>query len=102
MSYLDKSTLIANVESLRSELGLSQTEFADRIGTSQPNYNRAINPNSSQSLTVEQLYNIATEFNVSIDSLLGIKQKHTDRDICSLFTSLLEERKLVKVVMNPL
>ena len=97
MSYLDKSTLIANVEALRSELGLSQTEFADRIGTSQPNYNRAINPNSSQSLTVEQLYNIAREFNVSIDSLLGIKQKHTDRDICSLFTSLLEERKLVKV-----
>lgn len=97
MSNFDKNTLIANVETLRDELGLSQTEFAQRIGTTQPNYNRAINLTNSQCLTVEQLYRIATEFNVSLDSLLGIKQKHTDRDICSLFTSLLEERKLVKV-----
>lgn len=97
MSYLNKSILTTNIEALRKEQGLSQTEFAERIGTSQPNYSRAISENTSQCFTTEQLYNIATEFNVSIDSLFGLSQKHTDHEICSLFTSLLEQRKLIKV-----
>lgn len=97
MSYLNKTILITNIEALRNEQGLSQTEFAEKIGMSQPNYSRAISENNSQCFTTEQLYNIATAFNVSIDSLMGLKQNHTDREICSLFTSLLEQRKLVKV-----
>lgn len=28
---------------------------------------------------------------------MGLKQNHTNREICSLFTSLLEQRKLIKV-----
>jgi transcriptional regulator with XRE-family HTH domain len=97
MSYLNKTILVTNIEALRKEQGLSQAEFAAKIDMSQPNYSRAISENNSQCFTTEQLYNIATEFNVSIDSLMGLKQNHTDREICSLFTSLLEQRKLVKV-----
>ena len=97
MSCLNKTILVTNIEALRKEQGLSQAEFAAKIDMSQPNYSRAISENNSQCFTTEQLYNIAKEFNVSIDSLMGLKQNHTDREICSLFTSLLEQRKLVKV-----
>lgn len=100
MRNLNIDILIQNIQSLMDKDNLTQQQLADAIGMSQSNFNRAINNKDGQRFTLEQVCNIANHFNVSVDCLLGFEKESTkksEREICSLFTSLLEQRKLIKV-----
>lgn len=100
MRNLNISTLIQNIKELMNKEGLTQQQLADKIEMSQPNFNRAIKNKNGQCFTLQQICNIANYFNVSVDSLLGFEKEPStlsEKKICSLFTSLLEKRKLVTV-----
>lgn len=59
-----------NIRRLMEDTHTSQEELAKAIGTSQSNLSKALNPeDDSRRLTLEQLFDIAEHFKVSIDSL---------------------------------
>lgn len=100
MRILNICILLRNIQSLMDRDNLNQQQLADAIGMKQPNFNRAFNNKNGQCFTLEQVCDIANHFDVSVDYLLGFEKetiKKSEREICSLFTSLLEQRKLVKI-----
>lgn len=61
-----------NIRRLMDVTRTSQEELAQVIGTSQSNLSKALNPeDDSRRLTLEQLFDIAEHFKVSIDSLFA-------------------------------
>lgn len=99
MQILNIDILNQNILKLMKEKELTQEQLGSAIGMSQSNFSRAINKKDAQCFTLEQVYNIALYFNVSVDYLLGNDQTNnsSEKEICTLFTSLLEKRKLVKI-----
>lgn len=99
MSNLNIDILNQNIQTLMEQEGLTQQQLAEKIDMSQPNFSRAFNNKGGQRFTLEQICKIADHFQVSIDFLLGFEKptnKLSEKEICTLFTSLLEQRKLVK------
>lgn len=70
MSKLNYDAAKKNIDTLRKNRGLSQAKFAEAIGMSQPNLNKALNIKEKRFFSAEQLYSIADLFSVSVDSLL--------------------------------
>lgn len=66
---MKNATFSSRIKELRSSLNLTQTEFADKIGTTQTTLSSYENTDKTPSLDIVK--NIAEVFTVSIDWLLG-------------------------------
>ena len=73
MSELNFTLLKENIRALIAKHNLTQTQFAEIAGMTQPNLSKALSPNESKEFTLEQLFRIATHFRISIDELTGNK-----------------------------
>ena len=69
---MEDKILNKRIKSLRTENGMNQSEFSEKIGITQSTLSSYENGNVSPSLDV--LITIAKEFNVSLDWLFGISQ----------------------------
>lgn len=70
MINLNTDILKENIAMLMKQNGTTQQTLATAIGMSQANLSKALNPNEKKCFTVEQLFNIAQYYNVSIDELV--------------------------------
>lgn len=103
MQKLNTKIILEKIQSLMERDGYNQSQLADKLGMTQPNFNRAFNNKNGQFFTLEQMYKISQVFNVSIDYLIGVEKPtptSTEKEICLLFTSLLKQRKLVKMEIS--
>lgn len=66
-----KQIILRNIIKLRKSLGLSQADFAEKIGLTQPNYCHF--ENGRIDIFISRLEKIAEVFNVPITKLLGIE-----------------------------
>lgn len=66
---MDESTFSSRIKELRSSLGLTQIEFAEKIGTTQATLSSYENSDKTPSLDIVK--KIANTFSISIDWLLG-------------------------------
>lgn len=66
-------TLNKKIKDFRKSQGWTQEYIANRIGISQPAYQK-IEAGDSGSMRVSTLRKICTEFNMSADELLGLKK----------------------------
>lgn len=71
MSHFHPDILKRNIKDLMSNNGITQQQLAEILCMSQSNISKALNENEKKSFTLEQVYNIATHFNISIDALCG-------------------------------
>ena len=97
MQNLDIDKLTANIYNLMQETNTTQVKLADAIGMTQSNLSRALSSKEGQCFTLEQVYKISQYFNVSVDFLLRDEKPiiSTEREICELFTQLIEKRQLI-------
>lgn len=71
MPNFDYMALKKNIKILIKNRGMTQQQLAEVLGMSQSNVSKALNEDEKKCFTVEQLYDIAEHFSVSIDELLG-------------------------------
>lgn len=71
MREFNNDMLISNISTLMKKNSITQTALAEEIGMSQPNFNRAINNTNGTRFTIEQIFDIAHYFGVTIDWLMG-------------------------------
>lgn len=71
MLELNFDLLKKNIKALMDKHDLTQSQFSDIIGMTQPNLSKALSPNSSKEFTLDQLYRISQYFKVSMDELTG-------------------------------
>ena len=97
MQNLDIDRLTANIYNLMQSSNTTQVKLAAAIGMTQSNLSRALSSKEGQCFTLEQVYKISQYFNVSVDSLLGEEKPivSTEREICELFTQLIEKRQII-------
>ena len=74
MPKFDYIALKKNIKILIKNRNMTQQQLAEVLGMSQSNVSKALNDDEKKCFTVEQLYDIAEHFNVSVDELLG---RHT-------------------------
>lgn len=95
-----KNTFAANVKNLRKEIGLTQTELAEKIFVNKSMISAYEKGKRMPSLDV--LIQLSSIFNVSIDYLLGIQRessndKETTIDISGLND---KQRKIIKDLID--
>lgn len=100
MINYDTNVLIENIQKLLDEKNISQAEFGKAINVQQSRISTILNTNNSNCFTVQQLVNIATFFECSVDSLLYKEkenkeiQKELDiTDICKCIAYLIHNKK---------
>ena len=71
MSELNFDLLKKNIKALMDKHDMTQAQFAEIAGMTQPNLSKALSPNESKEFTLEQLFRIAQHFKISIDELTG-------------------------------
>lgn len=71
MERFNNDILISNISALMSNNSVTQEKMAQAIGMSQPNFNHAIHNTGGKRFTIEQIFDIAHYFGVSIDWLMG-------------------------------
>ena len=71
MTGFNNDILISNIKTLMSNNSVTQEIMAWAIGMSQPNFNHAINNTGGKRFTIEQIFDMAHYFGVSIDWLMG-------------------------------
>ena len=71
MGRFNNDILISNISALMSNNSVTQEKMAQAIGMSQPNFNHAIHNTGGKRFTIEQIFDIAHYFGVSIDWLMG-------------------------------
>lgn len=98
MHNFNRETLIENINIQIKNSDMTQQEFGDKIGMSQSNVSKALNFDEKKFFTIEQLVDIAVLFNISLDELLGIKektQKHlSPRFVAEVLTQLIENEDI--------
>ena len=77
MPKFDYMTMKKNIKILIRNRDMTQQQLAEVLGMSQSNVSKALNEDEKKCFTVEQLYEIAEHFNVSIDELLGHRTVET-------------------------
>jgi len=105
MSELNFDLLKKNIKALMDKHDLTQSQFSDIIGMTQPNLSKALSPNSSKEFTLDQLYRISQYFKVSMDELTGNTAAKDDSmspaTMLRLITNLLCNNKIrIKRVEN--
>lgn len=88
---MKESSFSSRIKELRTSLGLTQVEFAEKIGTTQATLSSYENTDKTPSLDIVR--NIADTFSISIDWLLGRSEKQ------SLSSKLETYADLIKVIM---
>ncbi|MGF6990066.1 transcriptional regulator with XRE-family HTH domain [Lachnospiraceae bacterium PM6-15] len=93
MAKLKVSILKKNVRQLMRDKNITQEELAKKIGSTQSGVAKYLSEKNTDKFNLEHLYEIATEYHVSIDSLLGLKlsEKNDDTslgDVVSLLAQL--------------
>lgn len=106
MSNFDNNILKKNIRILMENNDITQSKLCEAIHISQPNLSKALNENENKQFTLEQVYELAEFFNVSIDSLfdrnIGSSAKNMRRNICSFIASSFESRhvKIQKIEIS--
>lgn len=95
MTNFDLEMLKQNIKQLLKNKGMTQQQLAEVLGMSQSNVSKALNEDEKKCFTVEQIYTIAENFQVSIDSLFGRdtnrRAKAGQREIASFLAALLSD-----------
>lgn len=73
MEKFNNDILISNISVLMANNSVTQEKMAQALGMSQPNFNHAIHNTGGKRFTIEQIFDIAHYFGVSIDWLMGNK-----------------------------
>jgi len=97
MRDYDNEILKANIEKLRKDNGLSQTEFAEIAGVQQSRISKLLGNDGGARFSIEQIYNIAKHFNLSIDYLVtGAEPNPTSstKQICEVLVHFFDEHWL--------
>ena len=98
MSELNFNLLKKNIKLLMDKHELTQSQFADIIGMTQPNLSKALSHNSSKEFTLDQLYRISQYFKVSLDELTGntaaVEESTSPATMLTLITKLLCANKI--------
>lgn len=91
----DNDILIDNIRMLMANNHTTQNELANVLEMSQPNVNRALNQVDGKRFTIEQIYDIATYYGVSIDWLMGNTDSSSlsDKAICDFLSRLIIRKK---------
>lgn len=90
MAELNFDILNKNILSLMKNNNLTQNAFAERVGMKQSNISKALNSSEKKNFTIDQIYRIANEFNVTMDSLCGLNTEINDyKDIALFLTKLI-------------
>lgn len=85
---MKESTFSSRIKELRTSLGLTQVEFAEKIGTTQATLSSYENTDKTPSLEIVK--NIADTFSISIDWLLGRSEKQSLSLELSTYTDLIK------------
>lgn len=91
MECLDINILKRNIHSLMKEHSLTQQDLGKIIGIQQPRVAKCLNDNDSSCFTLEQVFLIANHFGITIDELIGYKQRsvsYTPDAICNILINL--------------
>lgn len=97
MPNFDRAILIQNINKLMDSKKMTQKQLGDVLHMSQPNVCKALNPKEKKCFTLEQVVNIASFFDVSIDSLIAGDGEHssiklTPRSIARFIVNLVEHQ----------
>lgn len=84
---MNEATFSSRVKELRTSLGLTQTEFADKINTTQATLSSYENTDKTPSL--DTVKKIAEVFTVSIDWLLGLSDIIDANDIPRTYSDII-------------
>ena len=71
MSELNFDILEKNIRMLMRKKDITQQKLAEIAGMTQANVSKALNSKEKKHFTLDQIYRIAQEFEVSIDKLVG-------------------------------
>lgn len=94
MPIYDNEILKDNIEKLQKDNGLNQESFAKKAGISQSRLSKLLGSDEGARFSIEQVCNIANEFNVSIDYLVTGKEPkviNSTRKICEILVQLFED-----------
>lgn len=86
-----------NVRDLLEESKLTQAEFAEKIGMTQPNLSKCLNVGSNNHFTLEEIYNIAVVFGKSIDELIGrttVSTQLSEETLCRILERLIKDGRV--------
>ncbi len=93
----DKAKMVERVKTQMDKKGIKPTELARIIGMSQPAISRKMNIEKEEQFTLEQVYDMANYFGVTMDELVGrpnnydIDNKTVPcRKLCEWITELIE------------
>lgn len=85
---MKEANFSSRIKDLRVSLGLTQVEFAEKIGTTQATLSSYENTDKTPSLDIVK--NIADTFSISIDWLLGRSEKQHLSSNLETYTDLIE------------
>lgn len=94
MRVYDNEILKANIEKLRKGKGLSQAEFAEIAGVQQSRISKLLGNDDGGRFSIEQVYNIASAFRVSIDYLVTGNEPQpisSARQVCEVLVHLFDD-----------
>lgn len=97
MCEYDNEILKANIRKLRDDSGLNQDDFAAIAGISQSRLSKLLGNDKGNRFSVDQVYKIASHFNVSVDYLItGAEPKPTSstKQICEVIVHLFDDHWL--------
>lgn len=105
MDEIDIFKLKDNVKKFLSARNLTQAELSEILHCSQPNIGKKLSPTKKAFFTTNDLLIISKEFNVSIDEILGLREKisinenSSIQSICNALNqlTLLKWAKIAKV-----
>lgn len=99
---MNETTFSSRIKELRSSLSLTQTEFAEKINTTQATLSSYENTDKTPSLDIVK--KIAEVFKVSIDWLLGLSDKrdlsHTPKTYTDMINILISLKKSSEININ--
>lgn len=94
MPNYDSDILIKNIKSHMTEKSITQEKLAKVLGMSQSNISKALNAKDKKSFTLDQVIGIAKFFQISVDSLIGEKDRPTisitPRSIATFLVQMIE------------
>lgn len=98
MQKFDIDILKRNINGLLKNKGITQQQLAEALGMSQSNVSKALSEKDKKCFTVEQIFEIADYFGVTIDWLMGFetaqKMATGPRAIAAFIATLLESGTL--------
>lgn len=80
MQKFDSSILKKNINTLMQNKKMTQLQLANQLGMTQPNLSKALSLSDKKCFTLEQVFSLASFFDVSIDELVEFeKPQHSTK-----------------------